>query len=542
MAPEYDAIVIGGGPNGLTCATYLARAGVKLLLLDKKHELGGGLYTEDFGTPFRFNAHATYMMLAELMPPHRDLQLEERGVSYIRPEAQVGFLHKDGKALVFYTDPNKSAEAVRQFSLEDGAAFERIYAEFKEMCDEFIIPATYVPPMPIAEQMELLDRTELGKKIAELSEMTPGEIVDSYGFKDPRIQGALLHLATMWGIHPNVGGVGYMVPLYVYRMMNAALVQGGSHSLASALYSAIVGNGGQILEWAEVERIAVENGAATGVALADGREFRAKAIISTLNPQQTFLKLVGNEHLPADLAATVEGWEWEEWSLFTSHWGIKGEPPRYEAAKFNPDVNSTLVNFIGIESPEDVIRHVGEIEAGQLPEPVGGGTCTTIHDPLQASKGPYGPLHTLRWESSSPYALTGQEWDNVKQEYADRCFEKWQEYAPNLREAKVLFNFVYSPLDVERRLATMQGGSIKHGAYTSIQMGYLRPSEDCSSYRTPIRGLYVAGASVYPGGMVILGPGYNAAKVVAEDLGTEVWWTAPDYVVRAREKGYLPAS
>jgi len=542
MAPEYDAIVIGGGPNGLTCSAYLAKAGAKVLLLDKKHELGGGLYTEDFGTAFRFNAHATYMMLAELMPPHRDLDLAARGVSYIRPAAQVGFLHKDGKALVFYTDPSRSAASVRQFSPEDAATFERMYAEFKEITDEFIIPATYEPPLPIVEQMELLNTTELGRRVAEISEWTPREIVDSYGFKDPRVQGAILHLATMWGIHPDVGGVGFMVPLYVNRMMNAALVQGGTHSLASALYASVIANGGQILEWADVQKIALENGRAKGVALADGREFEARAVISTLNPQQTFLKLVGKEHLPADLTAAVEGWEWEEWSLFTSHLGIKGEPPRYKAAEFNPDVNSTLINFIGIESPEDVMRHVGEIEAGQLPEPVGGVTCTTIHDPLQASKGPYGPLHTLRWESSCPYALAGREWDEVKQAYADRCLEKWKEYAPNLSQAKVLYNFVYSPLDVERRLATMQRGSIKHGAYTSTQMGALRPHEDCSSYRTPIGGLYVGGASAYPGGMVILGPGYNAAKVVAEDLGANVWWSPPDYVVKAREKGYLPKS
>jgi len=161
---------------------------------------------------------------------------------------------------------------------------------------------------------------------------------------------------------------------------------------------------------------------------------------------------------------------------------------------------------------------------------------------LQASPGPYGPLHTLRWESSSPYALAGQEWDAVKDDYANRCFERWKEYAPNLAAAKVLFKFVYSPLDVERRLISMQRGSIKHGAYTSLQMGYLRPNEHCSSYRTPIKGLYVAGASVYPGGMVILGPGYNAARVVVEDLGAQVWWTPPDYVLRAQEKGYLPAS
>jgi phytoene dehydrogenase-like protein len=541
VAPEYDAIVIGGGPNGLTCSAYLAKAGLRILLLDKKHEFGGGLYTEDMGTPFRFNAHAIYMLLAELMPPHQDLELEAKGVDYIRPPAQVSFLHRDGKALVFYTDPARSAESVRQFDHQDADTFERMYAEFKEMCDEALIPATYVPPLPVVEQVELLEKTELGRRISEISEWSPREIVDSYEFRDPRVQGAILHLATMWGIHPDVGGVGFMVPLYIYRMMNAALVRGGTHGLASALYANVRAGDTDIVEWAEVDRIITENGTATGVGLTDGREFQARAVVSTLNPEQTFLELIGKEGLSKELAATLEGWEWEEWSLFTSHLGIKGEAPHYTAAEFNPDVDSALTNFIGIESPDDVMGRIAEIEAGRLPEPAGGGMCVSVHDPLQASAGPYGPLHTLRWESHVPYALADGDWDDVKQDYADRCFEAWKEYAPNLGEAKVLFNFVYSPRDIERRLTSMQKGSIKHGAYTSMQMGYLRPTEDCSSYRTPIKGLYVAGASTHPGGMVILGPGYNAAKVVTEDLGGNVWWSPPDYVVQAREKQYLAA-
>jgi phytoene dehydrogenase-like protein len=318
-------------------------------------------------------------------------------------------------------------------------------------------------------------------------------------------------------------------------------VRGGTHGLASALYANVRAGDVDILEWAEVDKILTEDGTARGVGLTDGREFEGRAIVSTLNPDQTFLRCVGEDRLPAELAATLRDWEWEEWSLFTSHLGIKGEAPHYTAAGFNPDVDSALTNFVGIESPDDVMDQVSAIEAGRLPDPAGGGMCVSVHDPLQASPGPFGPLHTLRWESQVPYQLAEGEWDDVKQEYADRCFERWTEYAPNLREAKVLFSFAYSPRDIERRLATMQKGSIKHGAYTSTQMGYLRPTEDCSGYRTPIKGLYVAGASTHPGGMVILGPGYNAARVVVEDLGADVWWSQPDYVVRALEMNYLAA-
>ena len=542
---EYDVIVVGGGPNGLTCAAYLCKAGAKTLVLDKKNEMGGGLSSDNLTSPFSFNLHATYMLLAELMPPYSDLELGTKYcIRFIRPETQLAFLHKDGKALVFYLDPKKSAESISQFSKKDGENFRKMYDDFKLMADEILIPATYAPALPAFDNIELLNRTELGKKVSEISEMSPMEILDSYGFEDPRVKGALLYLGTIWDIHPDSRSTGYLTLLWIYRMMNAALVWGGSHSLASALLSVIWHNGGYAEDMAEVEKIIIEDGTAKGVVTKDGREFRAKAVVSTLDPQDTFLKLAEREHVPEDLAAAAEKWEWDEWSLFTAHWGIKGDPPNYKAAQFNPDVNSALINVIGYESPDDVYRHIEDMKAGKLPEPAGHASCITLHDaPLNMTL-PYahGPLHTLRWESWCPYELAEKQWDEVKIDYAQRCFEKWREYAPNLGKVNILFKVGFSPVDIERRLVNMKRGSIKHGAYTMLQMGYLRPNESCSTYRTPIKGLYVGGSSVYPGGTILLGPGYNAAKVVAEDIGVKVWWTPPEYILRAQEKGYLAKS
>lgn len=540
-ATDFDVIVIGGGPNGLTCAAYLAGAGAKTLVLEKKFETGGGLYTDDFGTPFRYNLHATYMMLAELLPAYKDFALARHEVVFIRPPVQFAFVYRDGKSLVLYTDPKKSAESVRRLSGPDGDAFERMYAEFDEMTQDFVIPATYVPPMPALDQAELLGKTELGRKVLELSELSPLQIVDRYGFQDARVRAAILHLATMWGLQPEAGGVGYLVPLYVTRMLNAALVRGGSHSLASGLHAALVTHGGKVLDWAEVSKITVQGGKATGVVLSDGREFSARAVVSTLDPPTTFLKLVGESEVPSDLAGAVKMWEWEPWSLLVSHWGIRGEPPAYRAAESNPDVNKALVNTIGVERPEDLLEHIEEMKAGRSFEPAGNVTCTSFHDSLQASPGPYGPLHTVRWECWAPFELASGDWDTTKKDYAERCLAKLQEYAPNLKQAKLLFNYVDSPKDIERRLVTMKRGSIKHGAYTPLQMGNFRPNDMASANRTPVEALYVGGASTYPGGMVILGPGYNAARAVAEDLGLDQWWSPPDYVVRAQERGYLPA-
>jgi len=537
----YDVIVIGAGPNGLICGAYLAKTGAKTLVLEKKHETGGGLATDDFQTPFRFNLHAIYMMLAKWAPAYNDLELESNNLDYIFPDTQIAFHYKDDKALVFYVDPAKSTKSIATFFEKDAEAFQKMYGEFKEFCDEILIPATYVPAIPGFENLALLNSTPLGQRLAELSEKTPEEIIDHYGFVNERVRAAMLYLATIWGLKPDDTSVGYLVPLWIYRMMNVALVRGGSHTLSSAIHNAFKLAGGNVLEWACVNKIIMEDGKAVGVGTEDGREFRAKAIVSTLNPEQTFLDFISPDHLPEDLVEATKKWQWEDISLFTAHYGIKGNPPEYRSAEFNPDVNSAMINIFGVEKPENVYQYQDDIQAGKLGAPHGHATCTTVFDPHQAScTDIYGPLHTLRFESWAPYELKGQAWDDVKNDYSRQCLELWQEYAPNLKEAKLLFDFAYSPLDMERRLIDMKRGSFKQGAYTMFQMGYLRPNDQCSQYKTPVEGLYLGGASVYPGGMILLGSGYNAAKVVAEDLGLNVWWSPPDYVLKAQEKGYIP--
>ena len=536
---EYDVIIIGGGSNGLTCGAYLAKAGARTLILEKKHEAGGGLYTDDFATPFRFNLHATYMLLGELMPPYRDLELEGYGVRFLTPEVQAAFIARDGRSLVLYRDPKRTLEGMGRLSPEDVAPLQRMLDEFKALTDDILVPSTYVPPLPVGETAVMLGQTPLGQRLADIGEMCPKEIIESYGFKHPLVRAALLYLACIWGIHPTTGGVGYMVPLYVNRMMSAALVQYGSHSLASGLITCFAANGGKVLDWAEVERIVLTNGKASGVVLKDGREFGARVVVSTLSPEQTFLRMIGEASLPWELAEGARLWQWEEWSFFTLHLGIKGEPPSFSAGKANPDANRALLSVIGYETPEDVEKRIETIGKNQLPEPAGHLTCTTLHDPTQASPGPYGPLHTLRWESWAPYQLDGVSWDEAKSGYSEEVIGSLRQFAPNLAQAKILFRFAYSPLDIERRLVSMGRGSIKHGAYISTQMGYLRPNPDCSSYRTPIPGLYLAGASVYPGGMITLGPGYNAASAIVEDLGLKAWWSPPEYVIRARSQGYI---
>jgi phytoene dehydrogenase-like protein len=530
---DYDVVVIGAGPNGLICTAYLARAGLKVALLERRHETGGGLETLELAG-FKYNTHAIYHMMAEVMPPYRDFDLGSRGVKFVFPEVQCAYVGKGEKPIVFYLDRRRTVEALStRFSSKDGERYERMHAEFEEFFNEILLPLTYVPPSPPIDQIQALEQAkgDVGKRFNRLSEMTPLEILEDYGFSDP-LKGALYNLFSMWGLS-NYDGVGFLFPLYVYRMTHAALCSGGSHRLSSALHKLILEAGGEICDLAEVARVELTNGRASGVLLKDGSTIRAKVVASTVDPKQSFIDFFDAGQIPADLVRNAELWEWEKTSLFGVHLGLK-TAPQYVGSESAPDANRAMITFLGIHSTDEILDLFETVERGEVPElPHGHTTVASLFDPIQG----WQDWHTGRWECLAPF---GQDWDEMKTRYASRCLDLWQEHAPNLEFVDRRSMLVYPPSHIERKLKNMVRGSIKHGAYKSLQMGYNRPNDLCSRGSTPIEGYYVCGASTYPGGMIIGGPGYLGANLIAEELGATKTWEEIDAVKRARKAGIIP--
>jgi len=539
VGKEYDVIIVGAGPNGLTAGAYLAKAGARVLILERMHETGGGLLTEEF-SGFRFNLHATYLLMMDVMPPYKDLELDTHGCGYIQPDVPLSLLTRDGEALTLYRDIERSAKSIERFSAKDAARYREVMSEWKRLVDECLIPATYTLPVPSLDLVVMYQGSDVGRKLVDLTEKSPMEIIDECGFENEYLKTALLHLACMWGIDPEITSVGFMVPLIINRMLNSAIVKGGSHYLSSALQRVAGANGADILEAMEVARIVVSDDGATGVELADGRKFEGRAVITTTDPQTTFLKLVGEDacnRIFPGLAEQVKAWQWESSSLFGVHFALS-EPPRYKAANFDPAVNEAMIKLIGFESTGDLRSHIEKLKNGEF-DIAGHATTITDFDPQQAPGDIFPGVAVARWESMAPFELKEGSWDEMAEKYADQVWGTWKEYAPNLANARIIRRYAYPPSFIESKLANMIRGSIKHGAYILFQMGYQRPNIDCSSYRTPIKNLYVAGASTYPGGMVLLGGGYNTAGVVVEDLGLERWWEEPDYIKAARDKGLV---
>ena len=261
---QYDVVVVGAGHNGLTTAAYLSRAGAKVLVVERRHETGGALVTEEF-SGYRFNLHANYMLMLDVAPPYRDLELEEDGCVYVRPDAEISLLKKDGDAITLYSDLEKSVASIRRHSEKDAERFREIYLDYRQIADEYLIPSTYGKPVGSAQLAATYMETALGQRILHVSELTPYEIAKSWGFETPQLSAMLLYMICMWGIDPQETNSSYLVPLYFNRMLNATLVKGGSHRLSSTLQKAGILAGMEVLENHEVKRFIYEDGAVKGV-------------------------------------------------------------------------------------------------------------------------------------------------------------------------------------------------------------------------------------------------------------------------------------
>jgi len=542
MTTEYDVIIIGSGPNGLTIGAYLSKAGQKVLLLEKRFEVGGGLATEQVTLPdFFHNTHAVYKMMVDYAPVYADFEFEEKyNVKHIFPELQVVLPLSDGRCLCMYQDVDKTCESIARFSNKDANAYRGMHAKYDELMREILGPQTYVPPEAALIMAAKMEETRLGRELAELSGKTPEEIVCDL-YENDHVRTLMLYMACHWGLDYDQAGVGYMVPIYLNRMVNYRLTAGGSHRASNAFVKTVFENKGQVRTSAQIKRIIIENNEAKGVELEDGTTYMAKkAVVSTIDPQQTFLKYVGEDNLETDFIDMIKNYHWEKWSLCNIHLAM-AEPPVFKAAESNPDINQAFIYLLGYESLEDLLGHLDAVREGELPE-TAGFNCSfpSVHDPYQAPEGKASGLIS----QMAPFDLNNggsERWLSYKfrEETTDKLISMLAGYTLNITREKVKWTAITTPADIQNKFANMVKGGYKQGAYHPLQMGYLRPNQDCSQNRTPIKGLYVGGASVYPGGMVLFGPGYNCANRIAEDFEIDKWWKEPDMITRAREKGYV---
>jgi phytoene dehydrogenase-like protein len=516
---EFDVIIIGGGPNGLMAGAYLAKAGLEVVICERRYEAGGGLATEENLYPcYASNPHVLYHMMVDYMPVIRDFDLDGPALTWIKPNAQTGMVFEDGSSILLSRMIQDTKDSISKYSFKDAIHFGKVIRKWRKIVNDIVAPATYIPPMAPIDITMAMQKTDVGQEMLEIGELSALDIITE-NFEHDKVRALMLYASCMWGLDPRETGIGFMVPLMLDRAVNKCYCYGGSHKFAGAMGRAVIQNGGLILESAGVNKILIENGRAVGVTLDEGRTIKGKVVMSTLDPQSTFLDLVGGENLPGDLKESVEGWQWDKWSFNTLH--IAAE----EAPKYNTDdlfINDSFATVVGIEGMDQLLSHWDNVVAGRIDFDNFGGhcTCESSFDPTLSDRpGKYVSMFQMH----APYDLEGG-WDNKKGELEEAMLSKWQKAAPNINPDNIISTSMENPEEIEIRFPQMRRGSIKHGDYKPIQMGCFRPNQECSSTKTPIEGLYVCGVSTYPGGLVLGGPGYLGANQVADDLEVKRWW------------------
>jgi len=527
MSHEYDGIILGTGHNALVLQAYMARSGLRVLAVDRALVPGGGLATiENPRVPgFRHNTHSFFHRALTAMPWYRDLELERHGAHYIEPELNIALILPDGRALEWWTNFEKTVESFGEFSKKDAASLRRWVEEFRPIVERILIPEAQSPPLPPDERRELLGRSPLGRRLLEVAALSPLEFVIRE-FEHDVVRAGLLFFNGLREIDLRLAGFGQSIPALLAGRHLAQMCEGGSANLAQALVKDIREHGSEVLTGVEIERILVRSGRVTGIRLAGGETINAKAFVASgLNPQQTFLQMLDADAVRTDIRDKAAGFQYNTLApLFTLNLALH-EPPLFSAAEQRPELNRAFMVIVGLERFAQFHDIVAAHERGEIPGTVMWGACPTLFDAGQA---PPGKHTAFMWEKV-PYALRGSpsNWEAEKETHGKTLFNVLARFAPNLRQQVVIDSFTRSPVDTERAFPNMKFGDLLVGSFANNQIGSNRPFPGAGSYRTPVEGLYLCGGSTHPGGNITGLCGYNAARVLASDLGLPVWWNPP---------------
>jgi phytoene dehydrogenase-like protein len=518
---SYDGIIIGAGHHGLVLGSYLARCGLDILLVDRRLQYGGALVTEEVTAPgFQHNLHSINHFHISETPWFKDLQLADR-VNYITPRYEFAQPHLDGTALVFGHDLEETLANVARFSKKDAQTFREWNRRAEEITAKIFLPERFSEPLPQAEREALLSRSPIGRDFLAVTKRQPFDMVQEL-FENEHVQLLFLFKVSLFGTWlvdtlSKTSPMGSLIRAFDLQS-GYQLCQGGSGNLARALFETFIAAGGRFAPQVELDRIVIEGGQATGIALKDGRTVRARQFVaSTLNVHQTFEDYIGRAQLPAAFVKKLDGFQYTSWTLYGLHLALH-DRVRFHAEAFDPNIHRTLKWSLGAETMAELLAAHHDVEAGRVPKIVqfGSGPLSVL-DPTQA---PPGKHTTYAWHVMPRRPDIGsRSYETFKEEFADAIIEKWAKYAPNMTRKNIIAQHVYTAEEYTQTFPEMRGGDIFMGAFNAEQVMY-----NHFGYRTPIGRLYMAGSACHPGGAISGGAGYISASIIARELGLKLWW------------------
>lgn len=513
---DAEVVIVGGGVNGLTCGCYLAKAGLRTVILEKRHVVGGGATTEEVTLPgFKHNLCS---IMHWLMPPQimfDDLDLNSHGLDYAQWDdggklPRIGTPFADGTGLLLWGDRERTIEEIARFSKADAESYKRLMGLIAGFRETFFRDQMRPPRRP-SEIFAELEETDSGREVMRYMLMTTSDVLDEW-FESDKVKGSMAALTAIGTVKPTDAGGGVLA----YGLLAALhdwdwyVGRGGSQTISNALRNCFEAHGGTVVTETEVSRIGVEGGRARSVETADGTVYSAsKAVVST-DPKQLFSRFLDPEVVPDGVAAKMDRFRYGVRAMLVSY--ALEEAPVYRGLE---DRGVDVPWVLSGDTLKDVDDNFRDAQGGRLTTELSRGGffigCPTLVDPTQAPEG----KHTVYLYWFVPADGPNVRWDEMKEEHADHAEAQWRKLAPNITPDKILGRHVQSPNDIERRNGLHGPNAFNMAAF---QQGWFRPTPEMSDYRTPIDSLYLTGPGTWPGGDVRLTPGHNTAKELLADL------------------------
>jgi phytoene dehydrogenase-like protein len=521
----WDAIIVGAGHNGLTCAGYLAQAGLRVKVLEASSKIGGATQTEEFHPGFR---NSVYAYAVSLLNPSviSDLNLRDFGLDIIEKKGGNLSLLPDGALTLGPAMPDRIREIAR-FSERDALAYPRFEAEIETIALALRKLAEKAPPDLDFKPGNLLRlaafglnlgglRTRHRKTLAELMTRSLGDYLDSW-FESEELKGLLgLECAIGNFVDPYQTGTAYVLLHHAFGEVNGKTgawghARGGMGAISSALAASAQAYGADIEVDAPVVKLLIDRGKAHGVNLADGRQLHAPLVAAGIHPKTLLLDLIGSAHLSVETNRRIRAYKSHS-ATFRMNVALSGLPEFFNLSPQTPGVFEHTIEICpSLAYMSEAFRSAKQ--AGVSNAPIVSMWFPSVLDDSLAPDGQH--VASLFCQHFQRHLPAGRRWDDIAEITADHVIDTVEAHAPGFRNL-IVGRQITTPLDIERNLG-MVGGDIFHGALHLDQLFSQRPIAGYAGYRMPIQGVYLCGSGAHPGGGVTGLPGRNAAQVILRD-------------------------
>ncbi|RJQ41046.1 MAG: NAD(P)/FAD-dependent oxidoreductase [Dehalococcoidia bacterium] len=505
MAREYDIIVVGAGNNGLIVSGYLAKAGLKTLVLEARSFLGGGVVTQEVTAPgFKHDTAATVAGWLDMNPIIKDDELgmvKRSGIKFLPPpEVQEVQIFPDDRALIIYKDIDKTCASIEQFSHKDAESFRKLYDQAMPLL-QTVLKGSNMPPPSFGNYLNMMAGSPTGVELMRTTLMNAIDFIDEW-FESDQIKITMARWAGMARISPWEGGTANMVLFQVPYTVGYGmkLMEGGAGRFTEALAEAIKAYGGTVRTEAPVKQLIIENDRAVGVILESGEKIRARdGVVASVNVKSMFPGMVPGAKLPSGFVEWVSRLKPQRVQYYTIHLAAN-EAPNYKAG--GDTSRSLQVAICGTTKYEDYLSGLAALYRGGVRTSSAGIVTPTVFDPSRAPAG----KHVIWVNTQEPFYLQGgpQRWDEIKKETTEDILKHLRERTTNMGSENIIAMKDVTPLDYSRwNPAWIEGDPSHLGSFTFQTMSN-RPVPGWGAYKMPVEGLFMCGPSTHPG------TGFNA--------------------------------